>query len=88
MYFTFGEPIHTQQYKGREGELDVLEAVRDATRTAIESGLEELREVRSNDPMRFKSSAKTGAKYLAQMLGARKNHNKTQKQEEHAGAKL
>ena len=82
----FGEPIRTEQYQGQEDDLDVLMAIRDSTRSAIEQGLQELREIRSNDPMRFAS--KSSAKFLAQWFGSRKNSSSRKEPQPQEHSKL
>eukprot|EP00658_Telonema_sp_P-2_P082295 TRINITY_DN8674_c0_g1_i1.p1 TRINITY_DN8674_c0_g1~~TRINITY_DN8674_c0_g1_i1.p1 ORF type:complete len:291 (+),score=52.26 TRINITY_DN8674_c0_g1_i1:298-1170(+) len=66
VYFTFGEPIPTEQHMGKDTDRRILEQVRDATQQAIESGLEELRKIRSEDPKRYTNSTTSASKYLAQ----------------------
>lgn len=74
VYFTFGEPIRTDQYGGDSDNLDVCHAVRDATRKAIDNGLEELRVFRSNDRHRYATSyVEDGAKILAKWIQGRRH---------------
>lgn len=52
LYFWFGEPIPTSAVAGRHAEDDVVRAVRDEVKGAIEHGLEFLLAARERDPRR------------------------------------
>lgn len=53
VYFWFGEPIPTDQYKGDYMNDEFAREVRDKVKTAIESGIQELKKKQENDPNRF-----------------------------------
>lgn len=52
-YFLFGEPISTESYAGRHEDRDACFALREQVKTAIESQIQALREVREADPERY-----------------------------------
>jgi 1-acyl-sn-glycerol-3-phosphate acyltransferase len=52
-YFLFGEPIPTEEYTGRHEDPDACFALRERVKTAIESQIHDLREVREADPERY-----------------------------------
>lgn len=52
LYFWFGEPIDTARFAGRHDDADVVRAVRDQTKAAIEGGIEFLLAERKVDPNR------------------------------------
>jgi 1-acyl-sn-glycerol-3-phosphate acyltransferase len=51
-YYWFGEPIATKDVRGQHGDDDVVGAVRDQTKAAVEKGIEFLLSERENDPNR------------------------------------
>mmetsp|Transcript_8695 Transcript_8695/g.15978 ORF Transcript_8695/g.15978 Transcript_8695/m.15978 type:complete len:423 (-) Transcript_8695:333-1601(-) len=53
IYFWFGKPISTKQYKGDFSNDDFAREVRDKAKAAIEGGIKELQERQANDPERF-----------------------------------
>jgi len=53
VYFWFGEPISTNEYGGCYEDADVVRKVRDLTKASIESGIQQMLEVQSNDPRRY-----------------------------------
>jgi 1-acyl-sn-glycerol-3-phosphate acyltransferase len=50
LYFRLCPPVHTRQYGGEVTD-EAATAVRDATRAAIEAGLDDLQRLRAQDPM-------------------------------------
>jgi 1-acyl-sn-glycerol-3-phosphate acyltransferase len=53
MYLWFGKPISTSEYKGDSDNTEFAKEVRDKTRNAILSGMEEMKRKQENDPERF-----------------------------------
>ena len=53
VYFWFGTPIETKQYKGEYTCDEYAKEVRDKTKIAIETGIKELKEKQANDPERY-----------------------------------
>lgn len=53
VYFWFGSPIETKQYKGEYTRDDYAKEVRDKTKMAIEAGIKELKEKQASDPERY-----------------------------------
>lgn len=51
-YYKFGEPIFTKKFKGKENDKEALLSLKDVVQGAVEKGLEELLELRENDPSR------------------------------------
>jgi 1-acyl-sn-glycerol-3-phosphate acyltransferase len=52
-YFLFCEPIRTQRFAGRHDDPEACFALRREVSTAIEGGIEQLRELRRGDPERY-----------------------------------
>jgi 1-acyl-sn-glycerol-3-phosphate acyltransferase len=52
-YFLFGEPIETAPWAGRHDDRAACVELRDRVKAAIEHQIEQLREVRANDPERY-----------------------------------
>jgi 1-acyl-sn-glycerol-3-phosphate acyltransferase len=52
-YFLFGEPIDTTPYAGRHEDRDVVFALRQEVKAAIETQIRQLQEVRRSDPERY-----------------------------------
>ena len=52
-YFLFGEPIDTTRFAGRHDDGEACQALRDEVKTAIESQIAQLRELREADPERY-----------------------------------
>jgi 1-acyl-sn-glycerol-3-phosphate acyltransferase len=52
-YFLFGEPIETGRFAGRHEDAQTCIALRQEVQVAIERGITQLQEVRSNDPERY-----------------------------------
>lgn len=52
-YFLFGEPIDTKRYAGRHEDRDACLALRDEVRSAIQTQIAQLLEVREADPERY-----------------------------------
>ncbi|MBW2387467.1 MAG: acyltransferase family protein [Deltaproteobacteria bacterium] len=52
-YFLFGKAISTEEYAGQHEDPDVCFALREQVKTAIESQIQALREVREADPERY-----------------------------------
>jgi 1-acyl-sn-glycerol-3-phosphate acyltransferase len=52
-YFLFGEPIDTRRWAGRHEDRDACFALRDEVKSAIESQIAQLLEVRDADPERY-----------------------------------
>ena len=52
-YFLFGEPIPTDRFAGRHEDREACFALRQEVKSAIETGIEQLREVRDADPERY-----------------------------------
>jgi 1-acyl-sn-glycerol-3-phosphate acyltransferase len=53
IYFWFGSPISTSEYNGDFENDDFAKKVRDETKTAIENGIKELKQVQAVDPDRY-----------------------------------
>jgi 1-acyl-sn-glycerol-3-phosphate acyltransferase len=51
-YYWFGEPIPTEAVQGQQGDDDVVRAVREQTKAAVEKGIEFLLAEREDDPNR------------------------------------
>ena len=49
-YYKFGKPISTQEYKGMDKDKDAIEALKASVRQSVETGIEDLLEIRANDP--------------------------------------
>ena len=56
LYYHFGEPIPTAHLGGDQGDIEAARAVRDATRSAVEAGIETLLRLRESDPLRSTAS--------------------------------
>ncbi len=52
-YFLFGKAISTEEYAGQHEDPDVCFALREQVKSAIESQIQALREVREADPERY-----------------------------------
>lgn len=52
LYFWFGEPIPTEKHMGRHADHEVVRAVRDEVKAAVEGGIEFLLAERERDPRR------------------------------------
>jgi 1-acyl-sn-glycerol-3-phosphate acyltransferase len=69
LYFQFGEPISTADYKGQEDNKELCWELRERTRLALEDDLEILKKVQDNDPDRwfrpsFKELKRNGQRWL------------------------
>jgi hypothetical protein len=53
LYIALGEPVDTSPYKGAHEDREACLEVREQTRNAIESQLDDLRSVRDGDPGRY-----------------------------------
>lgn len=53
IYFWFGSPVSTSQYNGDFENDDFAREVRDATKTAIENGIKDLKQLQAADPNRY-----------------------------------
>jgi 1-acyl-sn-glycerol-3-phosphate acyltransferase len=51
LYFSFGEPIETARFEGRSDD-EAARALRDEVKAAVAAGIDELQELRSEDPKR------------------------------------
>jgi 1-acyl-sn-glycerol-3-phosphate acyltransferase len=49
-YYKFGQPISTQEYKGMNNDEDAVQKLKSTVRQSVEAGIEDLLEIRNNDP--------------------------------------